>query len=304
MIENYVNKLIDNLPEDVTEYSQKIDLVLDGGVFNGSYLVGALYFLKEMERRKYITIDRISGCSIGAVVGLLYYIDALDMMPELYQIINKEFKNTLTLSSVKNMKNLLKNKIPDNICSIVNNKFYICYNDIKNRKKTVKCNYKNIDELIDTIIRSCFVPYFIDNNMLYKNKYMDGINAHIFKQDNNNKRILHLELFSIDKFTHALNIKNEKTNFHRILSGLLEIHTFYIKKSSTYMCSYVDEWTTINKCKYSAKILMEKIIVLVICLIRYTKKYIPKDIKDSLAVKIFTKITFEIVNLILETYCL
>mgnify|MGYP003840060669 CR=1 FL=1 len=36
-----------------------IDLVLDGGIFNGSYLIGALYFLKEMEKKKYIKINEL-----------------------------------------------------------------------------------------------------------------------------------------------------------------------------------------------------------------------------------------------------
>ena len=56
MIHEYVIKLIDNLPDDIKNVPEPvvIDLVLDGGVFNGSYLVGALYFLKEMEKRKYI----------------------------------------------------------------------------------------------------------------------------------------------------------------------------------------------------------------------------------------------------------
>ena len=47
MIDEYVNRLIENLPEDKNKL-QQVDLVLDGGAFNGSYLVGALYFLKEM----------------------------------------------------------------------------------------------------------------------------------------------------------------------------------------------------------------------------------------------------------------
>ena len=94
MINEYVIKLIENLPDDIknTKEPLVIDLVLDGGIFNGSYLVGALYFLKEMEKRKYIKIDRISGCSIGSVVAFLYFIDGLDLMPELYNIINKEFR--------------------------------------------------------------------------------------------------------------------------------------------------------------------------------------------------------------------
>ena len=86
MINDYVVKLIDNLPDDIKNVKkpQSIDLVLDGGIFNGSYLVGALYFLKEMEKRNYIKIERISGCRIGSIVAFLYYIDGLELMSKLY----------------------------------------------------------------------------------------------------------------------------------------------------------------------------------------------------------------------------
>ena len=100
MIDEYINKLIENLPDEIKNRKEPetIDLVLDGGVFNGSYHIGALYFLKEMERRKYIKINRISGCSVGSIVAFLYFIDGLDLMPKLYDIISNEFKNKLQLS--------------------------------------------------------------------------------------------------------------------------------------------------------------------------------------------------------------
>ena len=60
-----------------------------------------------------------------------------------------------------------------------------------------------------------------------------------------------MELFGYDKFIYALNIKNEKTNYHRILTGLLDIHSFYIKKTNTSMCSYVEDWNIYNKYCYN-----------------------------------------------------
>jgi predicted acylesterase/phospholipase RssA len=83
--------------------------VLDGGVFNGSYHVGALYFLKEMERRNYIKINRISGCSVGSIVAFLYYIDSLDLMPKLYEIINEEYANLMGMRE-KLRNQLFKNR--------------------------------------------------------------------------------------------------------------------------------------------------------------------------------------------------
>jgi len=301
MIDEYVNKLIQNLPEE--KRVQHLDLVLDGGAFNGSYLVGALYFLKEMEKRKYIKIERISGCSIGSLVALLYYIDSLDLMPKLYEIVNHEFKTKHTLNAIKTLKSHLQERIPHDICSKINNKLYICYYDIKKQKKIVKCNYKNIDDIINTIIKSCYIPFLIDNNMLYKKKYIDGISAYIFKQQNNRK-ILYMELFTYDKFIYTLNIKNEKTNFHRILSGLLDVHSFFIKKSNTSMCSFVNDWNIFNKSAYKIKLLFEYLFVNTFYLFFYLKKYIPKEFKNNLIFKIISKITFEIFSIILETYCL
>ena len=302
MIDEYVNKLIENLPDD-SKKLQKIDLVLDGGIFNGSYLVGALYFLKEMERRKYIKIDRISGCSIGSIIGLLYYIDALDLIPTLYEIVNINFKKNFNLRPIKEIKKYLIKRIPNDICSKVNNKLFITYNDILNQKKIIKSTYKNVDEIIDTIIKSCYIPLLVDNNLLYKKKYIDGINAYIFKKEAN-KKILHMELLSYDKFFSSINIKNEKTNFHRILSGLLDIHSFFIKKSNTSMCSYVNDWSITNLCHYNFKLLMEKIIILILYFINYIKKYISSDVKNNLLSKIVSKTLFSIFSVILEDYCL
>lgn len=302
MIDEYVNRLIENLPEEDKKL-QHIDLVLDGGAFNGSYLVGALYFLKEMERRKYIVIERISGCSIGSLIAFLYYIDSFDLMSKLYEIVNEEFKKTHTLTALKSLKIYLQERIPIDICSKVNNKLFICYHDIKKRKKVVKSNYKNVDDIINTIIKSCYIPFLIDNNMLYKKKYIDGINAYIFKQQNN-KKILHMELFGYDKFIYTLNIKNEKTNFHRVLSGLLDIHSFFIKKTNTPMCSFVNNWNILNKFNYNIKLLLEYLLVNIFYVLIYAKKYIPREFKNNLSFKIITKITFDIFSVILETYCL
>ena len=61
------------------------------------------------------------------------------------------------------------------------------------------------------------------------------------------KRILYLDLLGYDKITHIISVKNEKTNFHRVLSGLLDIHLFYIKEKPTLMCSYVNNWSFVRQ---------------------------------------------------------
>jgi hypothetical protein len=305
MINDYVIKLIENLPDDLknSKTPLRIDLVLDGGIFNGSYLVGALYFLKEMERRNYIKIERISGCSIGSVVAFLYYIDSLDMMTELYQKVTHEFKKQYKLALLKDLKKHLSERIPDDICKKVNGKLYICYNNIKKDKKRVKSHYKDVDEIMNTIIKSSFIPYLIDGQILYENKCFDGINPYIFDKEND-KKILYLDLFGYDKIGNLLNVKNEKTNFHRILSGLLDIHSFYIKKSNTQMCSYVNDWSITNKGFNYLKNIIEKFCIYIMYFLMYIKTKIPSEFEDTFLYKIVTKITHDIFIIILETYCL
>ena len=305
MVKEYVSKLIENLPDNIKNVKspQIIDLVLDGGIFNGSYLIGALYFLKEMEKQNYIKINRISGCSIGSIAAFLYFIDSLDLMSQLYIIANKEFKESHKLKTLKEIKQYLIKHIPNDICHKVNDKFFITYYNIKKGEKKIKSKFKDVDEIIDTIIKSCFIPYLIDGNILYQSKYIDGINPFVFNKESNIK-ILYLDLFGYDKIGNLLNIKNEKTNYHRILSGMLDIHNFFIKQSNTSMCSYVNEWNYTNLCFNYFKFIIEKILVYFTYILIYFENKMPIDFKSSVISKIAIKIIQDVFVIILETYCL
>ena len=305
MIQEYVNKLIENLPDHNknSETPIVIDLVLDGGFFNGSYLIGALFFLKEMEKRNYIKIDRISGCSIGSVAGLLYLNDLLDEIPKLYEISIEGFKKTHQLEIIKDIKKYLEPLITNDMYKKVNKKLYVNYNHVVKMKRYVKNKYKSNDDLFNTITKSCFAPYLVDGNVIYKNKYVDGISPYIFKKEEG-KKILYLELFSRDKISHMISIKNEKTNFHRILTGLLDIHSFFIKETNTSMCSYVNDWSYVTNCRQEIKLFLEKILVYIIYILSIIKKIIPQWFKSTIFYKLIHKISYEIFIIILETYCL
>ena len=307
MIHEYVKKLVDNLPENIKNKPIKIDLILDGGVFNGSYLIGALYFLKEMEKRKYIKIQRISGCSIGSIASFLYYIDCLDLFQQIYTNVFHDFKKNYHLKNIMYLQSYLESYIPENICERVNKKMYVTYYNIQKKKKIVKNTYKNKEEIIRTLIKSCYVPFLIDGNLLHKEKYMDGINPYIFKKTINHekqeRKILYLDLFGYDKLTHLLNIKNEKTNFHRILSGLLDIHNFYIKQSHTQMCSYVDQWSLLHSFHHFLKQIIEQICLYSVYTYLYIQKHLPCDVPNHLIYRIITKVVYEIYVCLLENYC-
>ena len=139
--------------------------------------------------------------------------------------------------------------------------------------------------------------------MLYENKYVDGIIPYIFK-NKLNKRILYVDLFGHDKLLHFFNIKNEKTNEHRMLAGLLDVHNFFIKQHSTSMCSYIDNWSIMHKFSYFLKILFEKACVYIIILIVRIKQILPFNVNSCIISKIIFKILTDIISLLIDTYCL
>ena len=305
MIKKIINQLLDDNQINLNfgEKPQRIDIVLGGGAFNGSYLIGALFFLKEMEKRNYIIVERISGCSIGSIAGLLYILDDLDKIFILYKHLSQKFKKNRNLSVIKNIKKILGYKDSNELCNRINHKLYICYNNIKTREKIVKNKYKNFDDLCKSMICSCFIPYLIDENISYKNKYIDGINPYLFEEIPN-KKILFLELYTVDKLNCILNIKNEKSNFHRILYGLLEMHNFFIKNKSTQMCSYVNHWSLFEKKYNMLKKVLEKICIYLISFFVMLHNNVQDDIKKLFIYEYITKLNRKIVIYILDNYCL
>jgi hypothetical protein len=304
MTTEYVTKLINNLPDSITQSTTPIiiDLVLDGGAFNGSYLVGALQFLKEMEKRNYIQIRRISGCSIGSFAAFLYFIDELDMVNYICEIAMNDFKENRSLPFVKNLNSYVGSKMSADICSKVNGRLFVSYHNITKNKKVIKSVYKSPEHLTNSLVKSCFIPYLIDGTIMYENKYVDGITPYIFKEEKGVK-ILYLDLFGIDKLTNMFNIKNEKTPTHRVLSGLLDIHNFFIKKYNTPMCSYVNEWSTVTKTGHNLKLAFEKTVILLICALVCFEKHVKPYVQDTLGYKLIELIIKDIFIILFEHYC-
>ena len=305
MIQPYVNKLFESLPEKLknTTTPIEIDLVLEGGAFNGSYLVGSLFFLKKMEKNNIIEIKRISGASVGAFMGLLYFMDSLDLVYDLYNITLNDFKKKCFINIQTIIKNHFKNNIPNDVCSKINNKLFITYTNIKKVKKTTISKYKDIDFLLDTIIKSCFIPILINKKIFYKNKYIDGLLPYVFPFQKQRK-ILYLDITSHDKIYSSINIKNEKTNFHRVLTGLLETHKFFIKKHSTCLCSYVNKWSIVQKMYNNCKKIVEMILMYLLFIIYLLKQFITPEINNHFVFKSIKK-CFNILYIsIIINYCI
>jgi len=276
-------------------FPKNINLILSGGAFNGSYMLGVLYYLKELERKGKIRIHKISGSSIGSILGLLYLADRLDLFNELYLICVNDLMEKLNLSKLLELKEIIQSKLPDNICETVHKRLYISYHNIQFGEKHVKNKYKNTDELLDCITRSCYLPFFINYNSSYKNKYIDGMMPFFFKNHKNTEKYknLYINIFTHDKIYYSMEVKNERTNLHRVLTGINDIHIFFIKNKNTVMCSYTDKWTTYEHFMYYLYMIIERILL-----------YFMYSTKDIYNMKVMKPMIKECTRYILSTFSL
>lgn len=303
----YINKFISNLPDTVLQNfkNKHIDLILEGGSFNGSYQAGCLLYLKEMEKKKYLTIDRISGASIGSLMAFLYLSNNLDLIDHLYKLIYNNLKENYNLSVIKKIKKILieKERLTDKLLDKLNNKLYISYYNLEKSKKVIKKKYKCIDDVFDALIKSCYLPFVIDGNLIYKNKYHDGITPLIFPT-HPNKRILYIDILELDKIFNTCSIKNEFCNDNRILTGLVDINNFFIKGHTTNICSFTDQWGIYQHLKLFIKQICEKVMIQILYIIIYINKNIYPSINSSIFTILLENIIYEIYKIIIKSYCI
>ena len=256
MLSQYIDNLIRNIPERNAPY--ELDIVLEGGIFNGSYELGILIFLKALEKKNYLSIKRVSGTSIGAVAALKYLTGQLETSIENYERFREHFRAYFNLE-------ILKQIITEDVANITTKKFdeikndvlYINYFDVEKQQQILESKFTSKRHLLDTILKSCHIPFLSDGICCYQDNerfLVDGGLPYIFteREKRLNKRILYISISGISiisipsKLKTMLSTKNEKTIHGRALEGILDIYTFLLKGKRTAMCSFVDNWTLLD----------------------------------------------------------
>jgi hypothetical protein len=257
MIEKYISVLTNQLNKKNNDI-KNIDLVIDGGAFNGGYMIGCVSYLKYLDKINYIKIDRISGCSIGSLLGFLYLMDRLDEGQIIYERLLTHYKKHLNLKIIHSIIDDMKKSVSCDCYLLCNNKLFISYIDVKRGRHVIKSTYKNNDELFDILKRSIHIPFVLDGTLKYKNKYIDGLYPYIFKNkrintilNTNNPQYIRKVLFintasKIYYLSKMMDVKTEKTYNPRILLGIIDIHAFFDLNHNTSFCCYMDEFNIIT----------------------------------------------------------
>jgi len=280
---NIIQDLVNNI--DIHNKPKKIDLVLDSGGFKGSYLLGALYYLKYLEKEKYIIIDKISGSSIGAILGTLYILDKLDLFEKYYPVMKEEFKKDLNLKYILSIINDIIDNCNENDYLKLNNRLILNYYNIKVKREYIIKNYKSNLELKEFLIYTSFIPYLTNGKLAYNNN-VDGNKPTLLNNGYmNDKNILYISLVSIGKLRDYFNTVYDNNCSKKIINGILDIHDFFLYKKPTKMCSYVNNWTMKDFFCYRIKEFVWILLVYNFIVLEYIYNLTPYLIKDTLLFK-------------------
>ena len=317
-----VSSLVDNIDKNGINGSNRVldlDIIMSGGAFNANYLVGCLYFLREMQNRNNIRIHRMSTCSASSLIAFLFLTNNLELFQyKLYEMIVTSFRNNKTFifteSTLQNMMEIIKCSLPldnETTLKMINKKLYITYFDIKRRKKIVKKQYKTLHDVFETIKKSSYIPLVTMNELLYCNRYVDGCTPYIFKKTGKRKQLF-ISMLGKDKIKDSIVLKNDKNGMHKIINGMLDAYYFFFRGcKGTSMCSYIDNWSFLTNLKYELLNIMSFVLCnllhfysfhLKTSLSLYSQKY-----SNSIEVKIVTSFFFilkMLLNAFLEHYCL
>ena len=311
-MKNLIITMVNNIKTD----SVNIDLILSGGAFNAIYLVGCLYFFREMERRNKITIHRVSTCSASSFVALFYLTNNLELFEtKIYNMIVRNFKQNkkyiFSDQDIVTIFDLIETTLYEvdglteyEILKKVNYKLYITYFDIKKCKRVVKKKYRSLHDIFETIKKSAHIPFITMNCMLYRNRYMDGWQPFIFTESENKQ--LFVDLLGRDKIKDCIVLKNNKKNKDKIINGIYDAYSFFYQngKYETAMCGYLSDYSITSSIKYYLLYIFSYILCIFLHLYVFLFKIPSHHIMNVYFIKTPLDFVKNTIYYFIEHYCL
>jgi hypothetical protein len=303
----YIQNLANNYPHE-KDPNKKINLVLEGGALNGAFQLGGLLLIKEFEKRKHFKIDKISGCSVGSLMAFYYFFDILEDFIVDFSKLRKIFKEKI----IYDIKSILKEKIKKikktDFEKVKRGKIFIVYYDMEKKEKVVKSEYKNKKDLMDTVLKSCHLPFLLNSEIYLKIKnklFFDGGTPYIFpERELSDDKIMYMTTLNFAKMKQMFSAKHEKNIYGRMLEGALDTYKFFMYKNRTEMCSYVQKWKFRDFLIVRTQELLFKCIVYVFYIVFMIEKKLRPYVKDNESYKEICCIVKHIYNDFFLFYCI
>ena len=286
LLQEYIKALIINV--DKTCIQKDINIIFDGGAFNGGFAAGIGLYLKCMEDHKLIKVHSISGCSIGSILAVWYLTGCREEGIQCFEQFMNSYKKNMNLHSYKGIVTNCIDQIFSNTrastsnesdpINKLNGRLFITYYNVKTHKQKTVSKFRDKEHIIDCILRSSHIPYLMDGLPSYKKKYMDGVSPYILKNGLPN---LFIKLMTLKRCARSLMLKSENNIHYRLLTGIADVNDFFTTGNSD-MCSYIHNWSYIDIVQLRAREVVMFFIFALIGWLVVIKRLVPHALTSSL----------------------
>jgi hypothetical protein len=303
---NYLQNLVDNHPK--TNDVMDMDIVLESGAAAGGFQVGCLLYINSLEEKGILKINRISGSSIGAVVGFYYFTKSLQDFLEDYTKLRDCFKQKLNVDILKGILEEKINKLTSKELENLNERLHIVYHDVEKKEQTMINTFTQKKELLSSLLKSCHIPFLTSSSMFYVEdgkEFYDGGIPYIFpERSKSDKKILYVSICNYNKLTSLFSVKKELNPYGRVLEGALDAHNFFLYNSKVRFCSYINDWDMFDYFILRLKQLIFGTFFYIAINIYYILKFMYPFVSRFLIVQYFSPLIYNIYRDILLFYCL
>jgi len=279
LLDIYIRTLVERVNRIHHTYiPATIDLIFDGGAFNGGMGLGVAMYLKELEKTNRIKVKRVSGCSIGSLIALYYLTTMNYNINDMFLSISKCFKQRFDLTQYAVcVRDFIFNHMTEDL-SLINNALHITYYDMVLGKQIVESSFESREHLAECIIRSSHVPFISNREFKYMNRYLDGISPHVF--NDRARPAIFVMIVTRFNFHRVLNVVGENNVNERLLVGINDIDTL-LTSGKSRMCSYYNEWSLASTIMLRIREVVFLYVIICIEICSYIYKFIPHYVKNS-----------------------
>ena len=304
---DYIQNLIVNHPKS-NDNCEDVDLILESGAANGGYHIGCLSYIKALEQKNIVKVNRISGASIGAVSGFYYLTNSLHEFLEDYKKFRECFKKNLNVCVLKDILDEKINKLTDDDFDSLNNKLHITFHDVEKREQIMINTFAEKKDLLHSLLKSCHVPFFTQNSMFYiedEKEFFDGGMPYIFpERTQTDNKLIYITVSQLDKLKCIFSIKKELNPHERILEAALDTHQFFLHNTKGKFCSIINDWTMKDFLKLRLKQLVFKILFYNAVVCGYIIKKFYPFVSNFRIIHFFSPIVYNFYRDTLLFYCL
>lgn len=260
LMRSFIKTIVPNA--NTAKVPSSINLVFDGGAFNGYYGLGVGMYVKELEAQGMTTVEKVSGVSAGAVLALWYLLDnpKTDINALFVEMAAHFSKHRNLRIYKKQVREIVNANIVSDDLSFLNDRLYISYYDTVDCCRKTVSKYKSRKHLVHTIIRSSHIPFVVTDSIAYQGRYIDGVRPELFEGP---ARTLFVQVTTYSRLWRMFSTGSEVNILHRLIVGVADANDFFTTGTSE-MCSFTDEWSGLGKLAFCLREIAMCIVYMVL----------------------------------------